>query len=180
MMRVVDLLYALPFTLFVILLVVIFERKFWLIFVAIGAVEWLTIARISRSQILVLKTQTFIQAAHVLGQSNKGVISKHLIPNLLGLVITYATLTIPHIMLLEALISFLGLGVQPPSTSWGDLIQQGTTTMDAYPWLLLFPSLCFSLTLFALYFIGDTLRAVLDPRTVPALDGGRSQWPRAF
>ena len=164
MMRIVEIFYAMPFTIFVILLVVLFERKFWLIFVAIGAVEWLTMARIIRGQVLAIKVQDFVQAALTLGQSNLGIVRKHLLPNLLGTIIVYATLTIPSIMLLESFISFLGLGVQPPDTSWGDLIKQGAETMEEYPWLLVFPSLFFSLTLFALNFVGDGLRDAFDPQ----------------
>lgn len=164
MMRIVEIFYAMPFTIFVILLVVLFERKFWLIFVAIGAVEWLTMARVIRGQVFALKVKEFIQAAVSLGQSDSGIIRKHLLPNLLGTIIVYATLTIPSIMLLESFISFLGLGVQPPDTSWGDLIKQGAETMEEYPWLLIFPSLFFSLTLFALNFLGDGLRDAFDPQ----------------
>ena len=163
MMRILELLYAMPFAIFVILLVVLFGRQFWLIFAAIGAVEWLTMARIVRGQVLVLKERGFVHAAHMLGQSDFGIIRKHLLPNLFGIIIVYATLTIPHIMLLEALLSFLGLGVQPPSTSWGELIYQGVQTLEEYPWLLLFPSVFFSLTLLALNFLGDGLRDALDP-----------------
>ena len=165
MMRAVEILYSMPFVIFVILLVVLFGRKFWLIFVAIGAVEWLTMARIVRGQVLVLKEREFICAARILGQSHLGILYKHLLPNILGTLIVYATLTIPHIMLLEALLSFLGLGVQPPATSWGNLIHQGIQTLEEYPWLLLFPCLFFSLTLFSLNFLGDGLRDAFDPRT---------------
>lgn len=164
MMRFVEVLYAMPFTIFVILLVTVFERKIWLIFIAIGAVEWLTMARIVRGQVLTLKEQTFVQAARVLGQSHGQIMLKHLFPNLLGIIIVYTTLTIPSVMLLEAFISFLGLGIQAPMTSWGDLIKVGAEHMEEYPWLLVFPSLFFSLTLFALNFLGDGLRDAFDPR----------------
>ena len=164
MMRVVDILYSFPFTIFVILLMVMFGKQFWLMFVAIGAVEWLTMSRIVRGQVLSLKEQQFVEAARALGQSGTRVLVRHILPNLLGPVIVYATLTVPAVMLLEAFISFLGLGVQPPMTSWGDLIRVGAQDMEDYPWLLIFPGLCFSLTLFALNFLGDGLRDAFDPR----------------
>lgn len=165
MMRSVEIIQALPFTLFVILLIVLFDRHFWLLFVAIGAVEWPTMARIVRSQVLGLRQQTFIHAADALGQSHRKTITLHILPNIAGTIAVYTTLTIPSVMLLEAFISFLGLGVQPPMTSWGSLIKNGADSMEDYPWLLLFPSVVFALTLFALNFLGDSLRDALDPRT---------------
>jgi oligopeptide transport system permease protein len=164
MMRVVDILYSIPFLIFVILLMVLFGRSIVLIFVAIGAVEWLTMARIVRGQIRSLKTQEFIEAAHALGLSTPRVIFRHLVPNVLGIVVVYSTLTVPAVMLLEAVLSFLGLGVQPPDASWGVLINEGANTMEVYPWLLVFPSLFFSLTLFSFNFLGDGLRDALDVR----------------
>ena len=165
MMRIVDVLYGIPFIIFVILLMVIFGRNLILLFMAIGAVEWLTMARIVRSQVMSLSKQEFILAAEAMGVSRAGIIYKHLIPNAIGPVIVYATLTVPQIMLLEAFLSFLGLGVQAPLSSWGLLIRDGAVSMEEYWWLLIFPSLAFSLTLFSLNFIGDGLRDALDPRT---------------
>ncbi len=164
MMRLVDSLYALPFTLFVILMTVVFGQSLGLIYVAIGAVSWLTMARIVRNQVLTLKTQPFVEAAVCLGQRPGKIMTRHLLPNLLGTVIVYATLTVPGVMLVEAFISFLGLGVKAPMTSWGLLIKEGADVMEEFPWLLIFPSGFFSLTLFALNFLGDGLRDALDPR----------------
>jgi oligopeptide transport system permease protein len=135
-----------------------------LLFLAIGAVEWLTMARIIRGQVQALKHQEFIEAAVSLGLSRTAIITRHLIPNALGPLIVYTTLTIPSVMLLEAFISFLGLGVQPPASSWGSLISDGVETMEEYPWLLIYPGIALSLTLFALNFLGDGLRDALDVR----------------
>ena len=165
MMRIVDTLYALPFTIFIILLTVIFGSSMLLLFLAIGAVEWLTIARIVRGQVLSIKRQEFIEAAVSMGLSPWQIIRRHLIPNVLGPVIVYTTLTIPSVILLESFLSFLGLGIQPPQSSWGSLISNGVDTMEEYPWLLLFPGITLSLTLFSLNFLGDGLRDALDPRT---------------
>ncbi len=164
MMRIVDIMYALPFTIFVILLMVFFGRNIVLLFVAIGAVEWLTMARIVRGQIMSLKRMEFIEAAHSLGITSRRIIFRHMIPNVLGPIIVYTTLTIPAVMLLEAFLSFLGLGVQPPLSSWGVLIKDGAEKMEEYPWLLIFPGTVFSLTLFSLNFLGDGLRDALDVR----------------
>jgi len=164
MMRLVDIVYALPFTIFVILLMVFFGRNIILLFVAIGAVEWLTMARIVRGQIMALKKMEFIEAARSLGLGNTRIIFRHLLPNVLGPIIVYTTLTIPAVMLLEAFLSFLGLGVQPPMSSWGTLIKDGAEKMEEFPWLLLFPGTIFSLTLFSLNFLGDGLRDALDVR----------------
>ena len=164
MMRLVDILYSLPFTIFVILLMVLFGRNFILLFIAIGAVEWLTMARITRGQTLTLKKAEFIEAARALGYSHSRVLFRHILPNLLGPVIVYATLTVPAVMLLEAVLSFLGLGVQAPMSSWGSLIKEGSEKMDIAPWLIFFPGLFFSLTLLALNFLGDGLRDALDPK----------------
>ena len=164
MMRLVDIIYALPFTIFVILLMVFLGRNIILLFVAIGAVEWLTMARIVRSQIMSLKKMEFIEAARSLGYSHKRIIFRHLLPNALGPIIVYTTLTIPAVMLLEAFLSFLGLGVQPPMSSWGTLIKDGAEKMEEYWWLLVFPGALFSLTLFSLNFLGDGLRDALDVR----------------
>ena len=164
MMRAVDILYALPFTIFVILLMVFFGRNIVLLFVAIGAVEWLTMARIVRAQVQSLKRQEFIEAAHALGLRRRRIILRHMIPNVLGPVIVYATLTVPAVMLLEAFLSFLGLGVQPPMSSWGLMINEGAQNMEEAPWLLLCPGLALALTLFSLNFLGDGLRDALDPK----------------
>jgi oligopeptide transport system permease protein len=164
MMRFVDVLYSLPFIIFVILLMVLFGRNFLLLFLAIGAVEWLTMARITRAQTITLKKAEFIEAARALGYSHGRILFHHLLPNLIGPIIIYATLTVPAVMLLEAALSFLGLGVQAPMSSWGSLIQEGAEKMDAAPWLLLFPGFLFCLTLFALNFLGDGLRDALDPK----------------
>ncbi len=164
MMRLVDIMYALPFTIFVILLMVFFGRNIVLLFVAIGAVEWLTMARIVRGQIITLKKMEFIEAARSLGYSHSRIIFRHLLPNAVGPIIVYTTLTIPAVMLLEAFLSFLGLGVQPPMSSWGTLIKDGAEKMEEYWWLLVFPGAMFSLTLFSLNFLGDGLRDALDVR----------------
>ncbi len=165
MMRLVDILYALPFTVFVILLMVFFGRNIYLLFLAIGAVEWLTMARIVRGQILSIKKMEYIEAARSLGLGKRRIIFRHMIPNALGPVIVYTTLTIPAVMLLEAFLSFLGLGVQPPMSSWGVLIKDGAEKMEEFPWLLIFPGGLFSLTLFSLNFLGDGLRDALDVRS---------------
>ena len=164
MMRIVDVLYALPFTICVIILMVLFGRNFILLFLAIGAVEWLTMARIVRGQILSLREKEFIEAAVVMGLRRRAILLRHLVPNALGPIIVYTTLTVPQVMLLEAFLSFLGLGVQPPMSSWGLLTKEGVETMEEFPWLLLFPSLALSITLFSLNFVGDGLRDALDPR----------------
>ncbi len=165
MMRVVDIGYALPFTLIVILLTLVFGRAIWLIFLAIGAVEWLTMARIVRGQVLSLKKQEFVEAAVSLGYGHWRIMLRHLVPNVIGPVIVYTTLTVPAVMRLEAVLSFLGLGVQPPRSSWGTLIKEGADQMLSEPWLLWFPALFFSATLFCLNFLGDGLRDALDPKS---------------
>ena len=164
MMRIVDVLYGLPFIIFIILLMVIFGRNIWLLFGAIGAVEWLTMARIVRGQVLTVKTQEYVLAAQAMGVSNIQMFRKHIYPNILGPIAVYATLTIPQVMLLEAFLSFLGLGIQPPMSSWGTLIRYGVESMEEYTWLLIYPGLTFTLTLFALNFFGDGLRDALDPK----------------
>ena len=165
MMRLVDILYALPFMIFIILLMVVFGRSILLLFLAIGCVEWLTMARIVRGQVLSLRQQEFVEAAVAMGLSPLTIIIRHIIPNILGPIIVYVTLTIPSVMLLEAFLSFLGLGIQPPQSSWGLLISYGVETMEEYPWLLLYPGLVLSVTLFSLNFLGDGLRDALDPKT---------------
>ena len=166
MMRIVDILYAFPFINFVILLMVIVGREFWLIFVAIGAVEWLTMARVVRGQVLALKNLEFVTAARASGAGFWHIVWKHLLPNVSGQVIIYASLTVPGVMLLEASLSFLGLGIQPPDASWGVLIREGSGSMEAYPWLLLYPGLFFSATLLALNLLGDGLRDAFDPKSM--------------
>lgn len=187
MMRVVDILYSLPFVIFVILLMVLCKDlgdsvEKWLstalgrqvllggkwnlilLFAAIGAVEWLTMARIVRGQVQSLRKQEFIEAAHALGLRKRRIILRHIVPNVLGVIIVYATLTVPSVMLLEAFLSYLGLGVQAPYASWGSLIDDGAKVMEEYWWMLLFPAAFFSATLFSLNFLGDGLRDALDTR----------------
>jgi oligopeptide transport system permease protein len=165
MMRVVDILYAFPFINFVILLMVVFGRHFWLIFIAIGAVEWLTMARVVRGQVLALKNLEFVTAAKASGAGFWHIVRKHLLPNVIGPVIIYASLTVPGVMLLEATLSFLGLGIQPPNASWGVLLGDGSQVMQTYPWLLVYPGLFFSSTLLALNILGDGLRDAFDPKS---------------
>jgi oligopeptide transport system permease protein len=164
MMRFVDVLYSLPFIFFVILLMVTFGRNFILIFLAIGAVEWLTMARIVRGQTRSLKQMEFIEAAHAAGLSGPAIIRRHIVPNLLGPVVVYVTLTIPGVIMAESFLSFLGMGVQEPLTSLGTLISNGALDMDIAPWLLIFPALVMVLTLMAFNFIGDGLRDAIDPK----------------
>ncbi|HRQ87489.1 MAG TPA: ABC transporter permease [Bacteroidia bacterium] len=165
MMRVVDILYALPFMIIVIILTTYFGNKLWLLFVCIGAVEWLTMSRIVRGQVLSLKRQEFVEAARSLGLSQWRILFRHIVPNTLGPVIVYTTLTVPAVMRLEAILSFLGLGVQPPDASWGSLIKEGADLMASDPGLLIYPALVFGATLFSLNFLGDGLRDALDPKS---------------
>jgi oligopeptide transport system permease protein len=164
MMRVVDVLYSLPYIFLVILLLVFFERSLVMLFVALGLVQWLTMARIVRGQVLSLKQQTFVEAARALGASDAGIVFRHLVPNTLGPVIVYTTLTVPAVILQEAFLSFLGLGVQPPGASWGTLVADGARVLAIFPWLVIFPGLALSLTLLAFNFLGDGLRDALDPQ----------------
>jgi oligopeptide transport system permease protein len=164
MMRFVDIMYSLPFMFFVILLMVVFGRHIFLIFIAIGAVEWLTMARIVRGQTLSVKGKEFIEAARAAGVRNRRIITRHVIPNVLGPVIVYCTLTVPQVILIESFLSFLGLGVQEPLTSWGVLIAEGAAQMESAPWLLIFPATMLAITLFCFNFIGDGLRDALDPK----------------
>jgi len=163
MMRVVDVLYSLPYIFLVILLLVFFSKSLLMLFVALGAVQWLTMARIVRGQVLSLKNQTFVEAARALGARDSRIVFGHIVPNTLGPVIVYATLTIPAIILQEAFLSFLGLGVQPPDASWGVLVSEGAPMIAFFPWLTLFPGLALAATLFAFNFLGDGLRDALDP-----------------
>ena len=164
MMRFVDVMYSLPFLFFVILLMVVFGRHFLLIFVAIGAVQWLTMARIVRGQTLSLKHREFIEAARAGGVSTAKIIRRHIIPNTIGPVIAYSTLTIPQVILTESFLSFLGLGVQEPYTSWGVLVSEGAAQIETAPWMLIFPALFLAASLFCFNFIGDGLRDAFDPR----------------
>jgi oligopeptide transport system permease protein len=164
MMRFVDVMYSLPFMFFVILLMVVFGRNIFLIFIAIGAVEWLTMARIVRGQTLSVKGKEFIEAARAAGVPNRKIIRRHIIPNLLGPVVVYVTLTVPQVILIESFLSFLGLGVQEPLTSWGVLIEEGAANMESSPWMLIYPATFLAVTLFCFNFIGDGLRDALDPK----------------
>lgn len=162
MMRLVDVLYATPFMFFVILLMVVFGRNLLLIFVAIGAVNWLDMARIVRGQAMSIKNQDFVMAAKVCGLSEWAIIVRHIIPNLVGVVVVYATLTIPQVILIESFISFLGLGIQEPLTSWGALVNAGMREMHRAPWLLIIPALMLSTTVLCLNVVGDGLRDMFD------------------
>ncbi|HWY65516.1 MAG TPA: ABC transporter permease subunit [Rhizomicrobium sp.] len=164
MMRAVDILYSLPFVFFVIILMVIFDRNFILLFVAIGAVEWLTMARIVRGQTLSIKHKEFIEAARAAGVGPLAIITRHVIPNVVGPVMVYVTLTVPGVILTESFLSFLGLGIQEPLTSWGVLISDGADQMETAPWMLLFPALFMAVTLFSFNYVGDGLRDALDPK----------------
>jgi len=164
MMRLVDTLYALPFIFFVILLMVAFERSLLLIFVAIGAVNWLDMARIVRGQTLSLREREFVQAARLTGVSPARIIFRHIAPNLLGVVIVYVTLTIPQAILVESFLSFLGLGIQEPQTSLGALVDAGVNQMEGASWMLLIPAVLLALILMCFNFLGDALRDVFDSR----------------
>ena len=164
MMRAVDVLYSLPFIFFVVILMVMFDRNFILLFVAIGAVEWLTMARIVRGQTLSIKQKEFIEAARAGGVSPFAIITRHVIPNVVGPVMVYVTLTVPSVILTESFLSFLGLGIQEPLTSWGVLISDGADQMETAPWMLLFPALFMAVTLFCFNYVGDGLRDALDPK----------------
>ena len=164
MMRFIDVLYSLPYIFLVIILMVIFNRNFYLTFVAIGAVEWLTMARIVRGETLSIRHKEYIEAARAAGVGRLATIGRHVIPNVVSPVVVYMTLTVPNVILAESFVSFLGLGIQEPLTSWGVLISQGADQMESAPWMLVFPSLVMAATLFAFNFIGDGLRDALDPK----------------
>ncbi len=164
MMRFVDILYSMPFMFFVIILMVVFGRNIWLLFFAIGAVEWLTMARIVRGQTLSIRQKEFIEAAEAAGVSRAVMIRRHVVPNVLGQIVVYVTLTIPAVILTESFLSFLGLGVQEPLTSWGRLISEGAQEIETAPWMLIFPAILMAITLFCFNFIGDGLRDALDPK----------------
>lgn len=164
MMRMLEILYAVPFMFLVIVLVTFFGRNIILIFVAIGAIAWLDMARIVRGQTLSLRSKEFIEAAHVCGVSQWKIITRHIVPNVLGIVAVYSTLLIPSMILTESFLSFLGLGVQEPMTSWGALLQEGSQTMEVAIWQLVFPALFMMITLFCFNYVGDGLRDALDPK----------------
>jgi oligopeptide transport system permease protein len=163
MMRFVDVLYSLPYMFLVILLMVYFSRSLVMLFVALGLVQWLTMARIVRGQVLSIKEQEYVEAARSIGTGSTQIIFRHVVPNALGPIIVYATLTVPAVMLQEAFLSFLGLGVQPPQASWGTLVNDGASVIAFFPWLSLFPGVALAATLFCLNFLGDGLRDALDP-----------------
>jgi len=165
LMRFVDIVSTLPLTLIVILCTVVFGQNMPMIFLAVGGVSWLTMARIIRNQTRELKGSQFVQAAESLGQSRWGIFRRHYLPNLAGTIAVCATLTVPGVMLLEAFVSFLGLGVKAPMTSWGLMIKEGADIMEECPWLLISPSVLFALTLLSLNFLGDGLRDAFDPRS---------------
>lgn len=164
MMRIVDILYGLPFMFFVIILMVIFGRNILNLFVALGAVQWLTMSRIVRGQVLSLKAREFVLSAQAVGASPLRLLVRHVLPNAVGPIVVYATLTVPAVMLEEAFLSFLGLGVQPPMASWGSLASEGAAAMETYPWMILFPGISLTVTLLSLNFFGDGLRDALDPQ----------------
>lgn len=164
MMRVVDILYGLPYLFLVIILMTIFERNLINLFIALGAVSWLNLARIVRGQVLSLKEKEFILAARSIGAPAPRILFRHLIPNVLGPVIVYASLEVPAMMLAEAFLGFLGLGVQPPNTSWGVLVYEGAQAFPVYPWLIIFPGFALAIVLFSMNFFGDGLRDALDPQ----------------
>ncbi len=164
MMRVVDILYAIPFIFVVILLMMLFGRHIVLLFVALGSIIWLDMARIVRGQTLSLKHREFVEAARAQGVGTFAVIRRHIVPNLLGVVAVYVTLTIPQVILMESFLSFLGLGVQPPMPSWGALVKDGLGAIESAPWLLFFPALSLATTLFCFNFLGDGMRDALDPK----------------
>lgn len=166
MMRIVDALYALPFLFFAILLVTLFGRNFILIFVAISVVSWLDVARVVRGQTIAHRHKEFVEAAKVSGLTNRKIVTKHIIRNLIGIIIVYITLTIPTVLMLSAFLSFLGLGVQPPMTDWGEMISDGASYITmGYWWLLVYPAAFLTITLLALNFVGNAMRQALDPKS---------------
>jgi oligopeptide transport system permease protein len=164
MMRVVDMMYAIPYLLIAILLVTILGREFYLVVLAITAFSWMDMARVVRGQTLSLRTMEFVEAARAIGVPTRRIIFSHIVPNLLGVVVIYTTVTVPSVILTESVLSFLGLGIQEPMTSWGVLIHDGTNIMEVAPWMLLFPAALLSITLYCFNFIGDGLRDALDPK----------------
>ena len=164
MMRFVDVMYSLPLLFFIIILVTVFGRNIYLVFLAIGAVEWLTMSRIVRGQTLTVKSKEFVESAVAIGMSRRAILARYIIPNVLGPVVVYVTLLIPTNIVIESYLSFIGLGVQEPLTSWGLLISQGSGQLDSAPWLIFFPATLLAITMFCFNFIGDGLRDALDPR----------------
>ena len=164
MMRIVDMMYAIPYLLIAILLVTILGREFYLVVITITAFSWMDMARIVRGQTLSLRSREYVEAARSIGVSTTRIITGHIVPNLLGIVVIYTTVTVPGVILTESVLSFLGLGIQEPMTSWGVLIQDGTKVMDVSPWILLFPGALLSITLYCFNFIGDGMRDALDPK----------------
>lgn len=164
MMRVVDMMYAIPYLLIAILLVTILGREFYLVVLTITVFSWMDMARVVRGQTLSLRSMEFVEAARAIGVPTRRIIFAHVVPNLLGVVVVYTTVTVPGVILTESVLSFLGLGIQEPMTSWGVLIHDGAGVMEVAPWLLLFPCAMLSLTLYCFNFIGDGLRDALDPK----------------
>ncbi|ASL47282.1 Oligopeptide transport system permease protein OppC [Burkholderia sp. AD24] len=164
MMRIVDMMYAIPYMLIAILMMTLFGRAFYLVVLTISAFSWLDMARVVRGQTLSLRSREFIDAARAIGVSSRSIISRHIVPNLFGVVVVYASVTVPNIVLTESVLSFLGLGVQEPMTSWGVLIQDGAQKLDSMPWLLLCPAVMLCITLYSVNFVGDGLRDAFDPK----------------
>src|SRR5258708_30292896 len=164
MMRIVDMMYAIPYMLIAILMMTLFGRAFYLVVLTISAFSWLDMARVVRGQTLSLRSREFIDAARAIGVSSRSIIARHIVPNLFGVVVVYASVTVPNIVLTESVLSFLGLGVQEPMTSWGVLIQDGAQKLDSMPWLLLCPAVMLCITLYSVNFVGDGLRDAFDPK----------------
>ncbi|MEC5404366.1 ABC transporter permease subunit [Paraburkholderia sp. MPAMCS5] len=164
MMRVVDMMYAIPYMLIAILMMTMFGRAFYLVVLTISAFSWLDMARVVRGQTLSLRSREFIDAAKAIGVSSRSIIARHIVPNLFGVVVVYASVTVPNIVLTESVLSFLGLGVQEPMTSWGVLIQDGAQKLESMPWLLLCPAVMLCMTLYCVNFVGDGLRDAFDPK----------------
>jgi oligopeptide transport system permease protein len=164
MMRIVDMMYAIPYLLIAILLVTILGREFYLVVITITVFSWMDMARIVRGQTLSLRSREYVEAAHSIGVPIHRIITTHIVPNLLGVVVIYTTVTVPGVILTESVLSFLGLGIQEPMTSWGVLIEDGTKVMEVSPWILLFPAAMLSITLYCFNFIGDGMRDALDPK----------------
>ncbi|MCP9757947.1 ABC transporter permease subunit, partial [Aquitalea sp. S1-19] len=163
-MRLVDMMYAVPYLLIAILMVTLLGREFYLVVLTITVFSWMDMARVVRGQTLAIKSKEYIEAAHAIGVSTPAIIFRHIVPNLLGIVVIYTTVTVPGVILTESVLSFLGLGVQEPMTSWGVLIEEGTGVMETTPWMLLFPGALLSLTLYCANYIGDGMRDALDPK----------------
>ncbi|ORC53130.1 peptide ABC transporter permease [Burkholderia sp. A27] len=164
MMRIVDMMYAIPYMLIAILMMTLFGRAFYLVVLTISAFSWLDMARVVRGQTLSLRSREFIDAARAIGVSSRSIIARHIVPNLFGVVVVYASVTVPNIVLTESVLSFLGLGVQEPMTSWGVLIQDGAQKLESMPWLLLCPAVMLCVTLYCVNFVGDGLRDAFDPK----------------